>query len=155
VITAIDGKPVLTAQSLRYRLALQKIGGKAELTVLRGGKTIKVEIDLVAPPEVPPRNLTTIAGYSPFTGATIANLSPRLTDEIGFHGPSTGVVIIGIVRGSPAHRLRMARGDLIVSVNGVAITRVSTLKEMLADPQRNWLVRLRRRGQLITLRLRG
>ena len=155
VITAIDGKPVLTAQSLRYRLALQKIGGKAKLTVLRGGKTIEVMIDLVAPPEVPPRNLTTIAGYSPFTGATIANLSPRLTEEIGFHGPSKGVVIMDISRGSPAHRLRMARGDLIVSVNGVAISRVSTLKEMLAEPQRDWLVQLRRRGQLITLRLRG
>jgi Do/DeqQ family serine protease len=154
VIAAINGKTVLTAQGLRYRLALLKIGGKAKLTVLRGGKSLEVAIDLVAPPEVPPRNLTTIAGYSPFTGATIANLSPRLIDEMGYHGPDDGVVIFGIERGSPAHRLRMARGDLIVSVNGVAITRVSILKEMLAEPQRNWLVQLRRRGQLITLRLR-
>ena len=155
VIAAINGKEIVTAQALRYRLALLKIGGKAKLTVIRGGKSIKVEIDLVAPPEVPPRNLTTVAGYSPFTGATIANLSPRLTDEIGFQGPEAGVVILQIERGSPAHRLRMARGDLIVSVNGVAITRVSVLKELVAEPQRNWFVQLRRRGQLITLRLSG
>jgi serine protease Do len=155
VIAAINGKEIVTAQALRYRLALLKIGGKGKLTVIRGGKSIKVEIDLVAPPEVPPRNLTTVAGYSPFTGATIANLSPRLTDEIGFQGPDAGVVILQIERGSPAHRLRMARGDLIVSVNGVAITRVSVLKELVAEPQRNWFVQLRRRGQLITLRLSG
>jgi len=29
------------------------------------------------------------------------------------------------------------------------------LKDMVAEPQRNWFVQLRRRGQLITLRLRG
>jgi Do/DeqQ family serine protease len=155
VIAAVDGKTILTAQALRYRLALLKIGGKAKLTVIRDGKSIDLEIDLVAPPEEPPRNLTTVAGYSPFSGATIANLSPRLTDEIGFQGPESGVVIMNIERGSPAHRLRMARGDLIVSVNGVAITRVSVLKEMVGEPQRNWFVQLRRRGQLITLRLRG
>jgi serine protease Do len=155
VIAAVNGKDIVTAQALRYRLALLKIGGKAKLTVIRAGKSIELEIDLVAPPEVPPRNLTTVAGYSPFTGATIANLSPRLTDEIGFQGPDTGVVIMQIARGSPAHRLRMARGDLIVSVNGVAITRVSVLKELVAEPQRNWFVQLRRRGQLITLRLNG
>ncbi|MEJ2119453.1 MAG: Do family serine endopeptidase [Alphaproteobacteria bacterium] len=155
VIAAIDGKDILTAQALRYRLALLKVGGKVKLTVIRAGKSIKLEIDLVAPPEVPPRNLTTVAGYSPFAGATIANLSPRLTEEIGFQGPDAGVVIMQIARGSPAHRLRMARGDLIVSVNGVAITRVSVLKDMVAEPQRNWFVQLRRRGQLITLRLRG
>ncbi|MDH3232640.1 MAG: Do family serine endopeptidase [Alphaproteobacteria bacterium] len=155
VITAINGKSFLTAQGLRYRLALLKIGGKAKLTVIRNGKTIEISIDLLAPPETPPRNLTTIAGYSPFAGATIANLSPRLTEETGFQGPEDGVVILDIARGSPAHRLRMARGDMIISVNGVAITRVSTLKEMVAEPQRNWFVQLRRRGQLITLRLRG
>jgi len=155
VITAINGKSFLTAQGLRYRLALLKIGGKAKLTVIRDGKTMEVPIDLLAPPEMPPRNLTTIAGHSPFAGATIANLSPRLTEETGFQGPDDGVVILDIARGSPAHRLRMARGDMIVSVNGVAIRRVSALKEIVAEPQRGWFVQLRRRGQLITLRLRG
>jgi serine protease Do len=155
VITAVDGKTILTSQALRYRLALLQIGGKAKLTVIRGGKTLDLEVALVAPPEDPPRNLTAIAGYSPFAGATIANLSPRLTEETGFQGPQQGVVIMQIERGSPAHRLRMARGDLIVSVNGVAITRVSVLKDMVAERQRDWFVQLRRRGQLITLRLRG
>lgn len=155
VIAAIDGKPVLTVQGLRYRLALLKIGGKAKLTVLRGGKSMEVEIALVAPPEEPPRNLTAIAGNSPFAGATIANLSPRLIEEIGFQGPNDGVVILNIQRGSPAHRLRMTRGDVIVNVNGVAITRVSVLKELVAEPHSAWFLQLRRRGQLITLRLRG
>jgi serine protease Do len=155
VITAIDGKEIPTSQALRYRLALLKIGGKAKLTVIRDGKTIEVAIDLIAPPEIPLRNLTTIAGYTPFTGATVANLSPRLSEEIGFGGPNNGVIILKIARGSPAHRLRMARGDMIVSVNGVPITRVSALKGILAEPQRAWSVKLRRRGQLVTLRLRG
>jgi len=155
VITAVDGKGILNAQALRYRLALLQVGGKAKLSVFRAGKTIDVVIDLMAPPENPPRNRTTITGHSPFAGATIANLSPRLSEEIGFQGPDSGVIILDIARGSPAHRLRMARGDTIVSVNGVSIDRVSILRDLVAEPHRNWFLQLRRRGQLITLRLRG
>jgi len=155
IIKAINGKDILTSQALRYRLALLTVGDKAKMTVLRGGKTIEITVDLVAPPEVPPRNLTTVAGYTPFTGVTVANLSPRLTEELGRGGPNKGVVILKIARGSPAHRLRMAPGDLIVAINGRPIARVSVLKEVLAERQSKWFVQLRRRGQLITLRLRG
>ena len=76
-------------------------------------------------------------------------------DTTSLRGPDSGVIILNIARGSPAHRLRMARGDTIVSVNGVPIDRVSVLRDLVAEPQRNWFLRLRRRGQLITLRLRG
>ena len=153
VITAINGRNLINGQSLRFRLALLQIGGKAALTVYRAGKKRRVEVMLIAPPEVPLRNVTTFIGVGPFAGATVANLSPRLAYELGTGFLNTGVIILKVARGSPAHRLRMASGDLVIHVNGLDVTRVSGLRSLTERQGNRWLVRLRRRGQVITLRI--
>jgi Do/DeqQ family serine protease len=155
VIIAINDKPVDDAQALRYRLALLQVGSTAKLSVIREGKERELEVKLVAPPEDPPRNTTTITGYSPFGGATVANLSPRLADELGTGALDKGVIITAVAEGSPAYRLRMTKGDLILNVNGKAIKRVNDLKEAVAQPSDSWYLQIKRRGQVITLRLRG
>jgi len=134
---------------------LLQVGTKATLTVYRGGKKRQVDVKLIAPPEVPARNLTTLLGISPFAGATVANLSPRLADELGTGSLNKGVIILRVARGSPAHRLRMAPGDLVLHVNGHDIARVAGLRSLTGLKSNRWLVRLRRRGQVITLRLGG
>lgn len=155
VVTAINGRELINGQSLRFRLALLEVGGTAALTVYRDGRKRRIEVTLVAPPEVPLRNVTTFAGASPFAGATVANLSPRLAYELGTGTLSKGVIILKVARGSPAHRLRMARGDLVIHVNGHDIARVGGLRSLTDRRSERWLVRLRRRGQVITLRIGG
>jgi len=155
VVTAINGKHLINSQSLRFRLALLKTGTKVTLTVFRSGKERQVDVKLIAPPEVPARNLTTLLGVSPFAGATVANLSPRLADELGTGSLNEGVIILRVARGSPAHRLRMAPGDLVLHVNGHNIERVAGLRSLTGQRSNRWIVRLRRRGQIITLRLGG
>ncbi|MHA1537786.1 MAG: Do family serine endopeptidase [Alphaproteobacteria bacterium] len=155
VITAIDGKQLINGQSLRFRMALLPLGAKAALSVYRGGKKRRVVVTLVAPPEVPLRNVTTLDGFTPFAGATVANLSPRLAYELGTGALTKGVIILRVARGSAAHRLRMARGDLVLQVNGRDIARVAGLRSLTGRHGNRWLVRLRRRGRLITLRLGG
>ena len=153
VITAINGRELINGQSLRFRLALLQVGGTAALTVYRDGKKRRVEVMLMAPPEVPLRNVTTFVGVGPFAGATVANLSPRLAYELGTGTLSKGVIILKVARGSPAHRLRMARGDMVIHVNGHDIARVAGLRSLTGRQGNRWLVRLRRRGQVITLRI--
>ncbi|MCU1324743.1 MAG: peptidase and chymotrypsin/Hap [Bryobacterales bacterium] len=51
LITAIDGKPVDSQDSLRRAINRKKAGEKIELTIIRGGKTSKVAITLGAAPE--------------------------------------------------------------------------------------------------------
>ena len=155
VVTAINGRTLINGQSLRFRLALLRVGGKASLTVYRARKKRQVEVTLIAPPEVPLRNVTTLIGISPFAGATVANLSPLLAYELGVGAPNKGVIILKVERGSPAHRLRMARGDLVIHVNGRDIKRVAGLRSLTGRRSNRWLVRLRRRGQVITMRLGG
>ena len=154
VVTAVNGKVVTDGQALRYRLATLQVGDTAKLSIMRGRKSREIRIKLVGPPEDPPRNTATIGGFSPLTGATVANLSPRLAEELGNARADEGVIIMRVARGSPAYRLRLAPGDLVISVNGADIDRVSTLRTTMRQQLELWTIRVRRRGQLLTLRLR-
>src|SRR3546814_3105858 len=86
VITAIDGQPVEDGQALRFRLATRGIGHNAEITLIRDGREAKVSLELVAPPEDPPRDETTIKGRNPLAGAPVVNLSPAVAEELGVAG---------------------------------------------------------------------
>ena len=66
------------------------VGGRAALTVIRNGKPRQIAFSVTAPPEDPPRDITQLGGRQPLAGATVANLSPALAEEIGFSGPVAG-----------------------------------------------------------------
>jgi S1-C subfamily serine protease len=51
LITEIDGKPVETQDALRRALNQKKAGDKMVLTVIRGGKSVKVTVTLGSAPE--------------------------------------------------------------------------------------------------------
>ena len=67
--------------------------------------------DLEAPPEVPPRDLWQIVSYNPFK-ATVANMSPRLADELGGNYPA-GVTLMILPQKSVATRLGFRLYDVI------------------------------------------
>ena len=49
----------------------------------RGGQNQTVNVRAEAAPATPARDEQTIGGQSPFTGATVVNLSPATADELG------------------------------------------------------------------------
>ena len=81
------------------------------------GRQENVEVALRTAPETP-REEITIRARSPFSGATVANLSPALADELQLNNADRGVVILDVADGSYASNLGFKRGDIIVSVNG-------------------------------------
>ena len=62
----------------------------------------------------------------------MANLSPALAEELDRPGAWEGVIVTDIRRGTPARRLRFRPGDLILAINGEAVTTVGALREALA-----------------------
>ena len=58
IVTHVDGREVSDEQALRFRIATQKVGATARLTVWREGKERIVSVALIAPPETPPRDAT-------------------------------------------------------------------------------------------------
>jgi len=155
IITEVNGREVIDGEGLRFRLATLRVGGTARLTVVRDGATREVDIRLVAPPEVPPRNESLLEGNNPFAGARVANLSPALADELGVHTPDAGVIVLEVRRGSPASFLRVQPGDIILAINDTEIDTVRTLKRVLDRKARAWKVTMRRGEQVFTVTLRA
>src|SRR5665213_13769 len=76
VILSVDGTEVDDMQGLNYRVATHKAGEVVKLHVSSGGKQRDVEATLAVPSENPPRQVTSVGGRNPLTGAKIENLSP-------------------------------------------------------------------------------
>jgi Do/DeqQ family serine protease len=149
LIVAIDGQPVDDPDAFDYRFATKALGGNAQLSVLRRGRDTNVTVALRAAPETP-RDEITIRSRSPFAGATIANLSPALADEMQLDAADRGVVILEVQPGSPADSLGFRRGDVIVSVNGDGIDKTRELEQAATRQGATWRVQILRGGQRIT-----
>jgi Do/DeqQ family serine protease len=152
VIIAINGKAIEDAGSLRFRLATMAIGSSAVLSVLRDHQKSDVPIKLVAAPEMPAAEKTLLSGAEPLAGATVANLSPALADQLQLNSDWKGVVIAQIRRGSNAQRFGLAAGDIIAAINGQPVETVSELQAALAAAD-SWEITFRREGQTRTLKI--
>jgi Do/DeqQ family serine protease len=91
VIASIDGTTVDDPNSFDYRFATKPLGGSAQIGLLRQGHEVAVSIGLQTAPDTP-REEVEIHARSPFVGATVANLSPALADELRLDSQSQGVV---------------------------------------------------------------
>ncbi|MFO1056838.1 MAG: DegQ family serine endoprotease [Dongiaceae bacterium] len=150
VVTAINGREVADAGALRFRLATQPIGSTADLTVIRKGREITLQLPLAPAPETPPRQATKLRGDQPLQGATVVNLSPAVAEELGLDEWS-GVVITEIAPGAFPLRLGLQPGDIIVKLNDKPIGSVADLKEALDKPVERWAITFKRAGQVRTL----
>ncbi|PZM16736.1 DegQ family serine endoprotease [Rhizobium tubonense] len=149
VITALNGIPVEHPDALGYRLTTAGLGATVSLTVLNNGKEREAPMTLAAAPETQPREERTITGDNPFAGATVANLSPRVADELHLPTDTVGVVVEKLKSDSPAARLGFAPKDIIVSVNGTVITTTQNLQVAVSGEPDIWRVEIERDGQRI------
>ncbi len=149
VVTAVNGIEVEHPDALGYRLATVGIGGTAKLSVSDGGKQEELTIALDRPPETTPRDERLIEGRNPFSGAVVANLSPRVADELRMPAGTEGVVVTEVNRGSPAARIGLQPRDIIVQLNGTDVASTEVLEELVADDPSVWRVEIERDGQRI------
>jgi serine protease Do len=139
VIRAIDNNEVEDPQAVRYRFAVKGLGGQASVRYLRDGRTFETRITLQAPPETPPADRSLVKGRNPFSGATVANLSPAIAEELGLDNLGEhGVVIMKIADGTPADQIQFEVGDIITEVSGVKIGSVKELKAATAGTRGQW-----------------
>ncbi len=156
VILAINGYAIFTPDDMDYRIATLPVGDQAVLRVRRGDLITPLTIDLQPAPRDPAPDRTELSGRHPFSGAVIANLSPALADENGLNPFETGVVLLGIRRGSIAARLDFKPGDVLLTVNQQSVDTVVTMREFLAATETDeWRVQISRRGQRLQFVFRG
>ena len=115
VITAVAGKPVDSREAFSTFTATVPAGQPLPLTVARDGATQSISVNPTEPPsDLGLRILHEIAGL-------------RVIDQ------SRTVVIDEVARGSRGENIGLARGDVIVGVNGAEITSVKDLNQALTQ----------------------
>jgi S1-C subfamily serine protease len=65
-----------------------------------------------------------------YLGVDITTLTPSLRQQYGFT-PTSGAVILSVVSGSPADKAGLVQGDVIVAVNGTAVTSSEDLQKVV------------------------
>jgi S1-C subfamily serine protease len=90
------------------------------------------------------------------TGAEIGNLSPALADELGVDLLETGVVVIDVREGSPAARVGLRPGDMILRIGA---TELRSVRDLLAALEARrpgpFRVAIRRQGRVMEATLAG
>ena len=154
LIVSIDGTIVEDPNAFDYRFATKPLGGTAQIGFLRQGRELAIQISLQTAPELP-REEIEIRSRSPFFGATVANLSPALADELRLDLQSRGVVILGVAEGSTAQSIGLQRGDIVRSVNNQKIEKTADLDRAARAGSRLWRVVIDRGGQQISATFSG
>lgn len=148
IVLSVDNRRIEDFESLRYRLATSKLGDKVRLDVWRDRRKISLDMPLIAAPETPARNETTLRGPHPLSGAVVANLSPAMAEELELPGVWEGVIITKIIRGTTVQRAGFRPGDIIVSVNGQRVERVAKLVDVTENRPQSWLITYSRQGRV-------
>ena len=154
LLVTIDGVDIEDPNAFDYRFATKPVGGAAQVGVVRQGRTFVVPISLEPLPDTP-RDEVEIRNRSPFLGATVANLSPALADEMQLDPQSEGVVITSIADGSTAQSIGFRKGDIVISVNNQKITKSADLDRATGTGGHQWRVTIVRGGQQISVMFTG
>ncbi|MBI4030299.1 MAG: Do family serine endopeptidase [Proteobacteria bacterium] len=136
VVTAVNGKPVREAAEMKFRIATVPIGASADFEIMRDGNVSTINVAAAAPPDNPPRDETLLSGNHPFAGATVSNINPAVSVELGFR-EEEGVAVTKVGVQSAAARI-VAPGEVIISVNGEAVMNVKELQKTLKRPAAAW-----------------
>jgi S1-C subfamily serine protease len=85
-------------------------------------------------------------------GATIANLSPAVAEELGLDPEAAGVVVVEVEKGSMARRFGFLRGDILLTANGVKIDSVRDAVRLLQN-RRTTTLEFDRGGDIVSTRI--
>jgi Do/DeqQ family serine protease len=154
LIVSIDGMTVDDPNSFDYHFATKPLGGSAQVGIIRQGRPLTIAVSLQSAPDRP-RDEIEIRARSPFLGATVANLSPALAEELRLDSQARGVVIVAVADGSAAQSIGFQRGDIVVSVNNQRIEKSSDLDRIARAGGRLWRVTINRGGQQISVMFSG
>ena len=137
IITNVNGHMVQNAGDLRNLIGLLRVHQKVELTVLRDGKEHTIDTVIDEPAQ------TTLRGekLSPkLTGAVFGLASEAASNAT----PAEGIVILDVSTDSPASHAGLRKGDIIASVNRIAVNSFEDFKTALTKSDRGILLNVRR-----------
>jgi len=138
VITAVNGRPVKDAGSLRNSIGLISIGEKVDLSLLREGK---------------PRRVTAVVSERDATAeAKAAGTHPGL-EGADIIDSQNGVLIRSVAEGSPAAQRGLRANDVILAVGRTRVASVADFRRA-TEGQAAFVVQIRRGSAMLVIPIR-
>lgn len=153
VIVAIEDQPVNAAAELDFRLATHPLGDTVAVRYISGGTWQGAEVALVPAPERAEASLVTIAAAGPFQGLTVTPMTADMARSMGNPYVTGGLVVVGVE--GRAARTGFLRGDVILTVNRVAVTTPEELEQVVTGQSGWWRVDYLRGNRQVTARFNG
>lgn len=132
VVVSVNGHEIRDASEMKFRMATVPLGKTAKVKIMRQGKERQLDVQAIAPPDIPPRDEKTLQGNHILRGVVIANLNPAVSVELGLNGEEQGVVVMSVPRGSYAMRA-VRQGSILLEINGTKITAPEDVEKALSD----------------------
>ncbi|MEW5727212.1 MAG: DegQ family serine endoprotease [Pseudomonadota bacterium] len=147
VILAYNGQALDEAHRLPRLVAETKIGSPAQLTVLRDGKRIQVDVKIA---ELKDEVDQAKAGETGELGLALGQLTDALRAKLGLPQGTTGAVVQGVKPGSPAAERGFRPGDVITMVAQRPVKGPEDVARMVGEARkagRTSVLMLTRRGE--------
>jgi len=131
VIIEFDRRRVTDVRSFRSMVATSQVGEEVRLTIVRKGGTqmVIVKIGQLQPSEIPPQ--APVSGKRiARLGINVSDLNDDLRDRFDIRARK-GVLVVGVVAGSPADKGGIKPGQVILEVNHKEIGTVGELENAL------------------------
>jgi S1-C subfamily serine protease len=154
VVVSVDGKEVQDPRAFQYRFATKGVGGTSVLGLVRQGQPMQAKVTLMVAVEDPPRDTRPLTGRHPLSGATVANLSPAVAEELGID-EEKGIVVVVVAPRTTAARFGFRRGDIVVGLNNERMTSVEVLVQALNRSPGGWRLSFERGGQVYNIAIQG
>lgn len=143
IITAINGRQLNSFQELRARIASMGAGAEVEISIMRKGKKMNVDVVL---DDAADTTVTAAQIHPALEGATLVNG----TDKAG----NAGVVVSDIERGAPAARIGLQADDVIIGVNRVRTSSVAEFRNALDEAKGVIALNVKRNNSTLYLVIR-
>lgn len=159
IITHIEKYEAEDEHALRYKIGTYPIGKNVSITLLRENKHHTISMTMEPAPEVPIKDMRTLTGITPLSGATVVNISPAISEDLRLGYYENGVVATKIKPGSLASRMGIKQKDIITSINKHTIISTQQLDSIARTVAQNtnynrWHIRILRNGQIINYTVR-
>lgn len=122
VIVAIDDQPVTEFDDLVTYLARSaSVGQAVNLTILRDGREEMIRVNLAARPQqeeaasAPASSRTADGAWLGIQGLTV---TPEIAGAMDLPGSQLGVLVVEVIRNTPADQAGLRGGDQLVEVDG-------------------------------------
>ena len=137
IILEAEGREVRDFDQLRNMIGLHKVGDRIDLKVLRDGK---------------PRTIGVVVGKNTEQAEAGAKLHPKLAGAVfapvdeatAPEGDARGVLVQRVVARSPAARIGLRPGDIIIGVNRQRVNGMKEFEKLAGEDQKQLLLHVRR-----------